>query len=169
MIEGLGESTAAEKDGGIEARDRLSERAVRLAWEATMRTVAWLCFAAVVVVATIAGYAWQTRVPGVMNDPRVCSVTVGNVEIRGLRTFTYPYVELLGVRTMLRGHTSVRTVINLPGKEITVRGISGKDKLWTKQDSSTATGEMILDKADLLIFTIAKNGDQLIADSDFCK
>lgn len=145
-------------DAGIKARDLLEERSKSR--NKFHRFLIALTVFLVLITVSIAGilgkYAYDTKVVGRFNDMRMCSTIVGKYRLTGTRTYSYPYVEILGYRLIDSSKILEETKIDIKGNTVTVVGIDS-DQWWSIYIGKGEQGTYKLKQADTYIFTSDDN------------
>lgn len=157
-----------DNDGGADARVRLNDR--RLAY--LFRRMLFRTFLVVLAILTLAlaglfAYAKATMVEGTTTDNRECRWPVGKIEITGTRSYTYPYRDILGHRTIDKSRVYEKTTIVLPKELTTVVGVNRDGKWYGEQSGGSAVGQLILKRADYYTVVSGQNFGGFNYD-DFC-
>lgn len=157
-------------DAGTRARMKLNMRiAARKAARFTERLVLLTLFLSYAAALGIVYYGYTTRVTGTYVDHRECKLPLNeDYAITGKRTYTYPYVEVFGVRVVQTEQIDEVTQIDLRGQSIVTVGQT-KDNWWAINNEQGERGVQILKPADT--YTFVMDGDRIgvIAYKSFCR
>lgn len=154
----LTEVNSAEVDKGILARSAMAGRAAAAAKAAKRllyKTIAFILFISVIVIGAGGYYAYATSTKGYVTDHRSCAVDVGGYSLTGERTYSYPYVDVLGWRSIRKSEVVEKTLLDVTGTGITVVGITGEDAVVTTVGEGER-GTALIKVADTYVFMINK-------------
>jgi len=159
----------AKLDAGQAAKEKLTvkQAAIKTAYMVRFTILSFIGF----FLLGLAGYgawAWEHRVQSAFTDYRTCSVKVGNKEVTGTRSFTYPFTEVLGYRFIDTKHIHQETKIDIRGDAITIVGTQG-DKWWAIPVGTGERGVQLLKPADAYTFVIDGKDAGVIEYNSFCR
>jgi hypothetical protein len=159
----LSEST---EDAGSKARERMAlsafKRAARKAALIAKVTILSGVLLALCCVGAFANWAWEHRKQAWLQDTRNCQAKVGDLELKGLRTYTYPYIEVLGYRFIDTQQIEESTKVFITGNGLSIMGLTnaqdGKGPgYWGLQVSDGVRDGQLLKPADTYVFMSGKN------------
>lgn len=157
-------------DAGARAAERIrakaaivGRRAARIAW--------WLIIGAILIallgVGGVAYYGWTNRITGHYTDERPCSAPIGDKELIGVRSYTYPYTEIFGFQIRDTKKITEKTTIRLNGSGLHITGITGDD-WWALTHDQGETGQWIIKSAEKYVF-FSGGKTNVVPYKAFCK
>jgi len=163
------EAASQPADAGTQARDRLKLRA---AARKSLKILRWTIFAVVLIAllsASAFGYwAWSTRVTGYTQDMRTCQAVIGKTTLTGIRTFNYPFTDILGFRFIDKKNITEATRLDIKGDAITIVGTK-EDKWWAIPIGMGERGNQLLKPAEAYTFVINNKEAGVVEYGSFCR
>lgn len=156
-------------DAGIRVRSIMKARsAAKVAKRILYRTIAVAVVAAIVLIGAGSYYAYSTRTTGYLNDYRTCEMDVGGYSLTGTRTYSYPFTDVLGWRSIDKSRIIEKTLIDVKGTGMIIVSSKGSDQPVVTIVSEGERGTAALKPADSYTFIINKKASA-ISHSALCK
>lgn len=132
---------------------------VKAAAYRTARVLRWTLYGvvalAIIGIGALGYWGYLNKTTEYLVDTRSCLFKVGNVELTGTRTYSYPSTEIFGVRFIDTKHIDEKTKLNLNGSPLTIIG-QDSDKWWAVNIDQGERGVQVLKPADSYSFIMGK-------------
>jgi hypothetical protein len=143
-------------DAGALAADKMRKRtAAQTAATYFRRTVYFFLTVLLMVIGLIVWYGYENKVTGRFIDDRSCEFSIGNREMTGIRTYSYPYTEIFGFRFIDTSTIEEKTTINIRGDAMTVVGHSSTG-WWAINIGTGEIGKQVIKNAESYTFVMGK-------------
>jgi hypothetical protein len=163
----VGSVVSSPTDAGAAARERLAARALRKTKWFLKWTFLTTMLLAIAVVTGSGWWVYEHRHQGYDIVYRNCKWKLGDSELTGTRTYSYPYQEYLGYRLIQRDGVEEKTVVTVNGGGLTVIGLKDTD-FWVNNVKEGERGPVTLKDANNYVFQQGKNW-AAAKYSEFCK
>lgn len=168
-LEQAAEDHPEKLDAGMRARGLMTVRAgAKAAKRILYRTIAVALVLAIVVIGAGGYYAYSTRSTGYLNDYRTCEMDVGGYSLTGTRTYSYPFTDVLGWRSIDKSRIIEKTLIDVRGTGMVIVSSKGSEQPVVTIVSEGERGTAALKPADSYTFIINKKA-AAISHAALCK
>ena len=157
------------RDAGVIAAARLRERSKARRFGAFLTKVYVFLTIAFFATTGLFGYdQWTGRDTGYAVDTRPCEYKLNDrVTVTGVRTYSYPYFDVMGMRFIEKDKVTEETKVDVRGKAFAVVGITGEDWWGTSVDQGER-GIQLLEKHDTYTF-VFEEGIGVVPYSKLCR
>jgi hypothetical protein len=143
-------------DAGDQARKKITERSAKVKLGTLIkRLVTGLVLLLVAGVAAAGWWGYENRVTGYVTDERSCMMDVEGRELKGRRTYSYPFQEYFGYRFIDTKAITEQTFVEVRGDDMVIVGHGNAD--WSPIKIGTGEkGYQKLAYADTYVIMVGK-------------